>query len=384
MVILFRLLLATGSNDYRCTFDCHGVLRSSLFKEVCCDTSNVGKAFKFVAKKERKYVFCPLILPSTCALVSPIVSVTSSSPSPKVSVIPQMSSSPSPPIVPQMSSSPSPPDPIVPVIPQNCMAILDSNPNAESSNYDIILSNGSIVNVYCDMRGVNCDQEGGWMRIAYLNMTEPGITCPSGLRPMTYSDISHTLCSKEGDQEGCGSVFYNPVINYTKVCGQVRGYQFGSPDGSAPYLGAFVSPTNPTIDGVYVDGVTITYGNNPRRHLWTYMAGLSEHSLSAKFECPCNVASQGYPPPSYVGSDYYCESGNPNFAADPIFHADDPLWDGELCRDADVDCCTSDSLPWFTKTLIETVSDHIEVRLCQDEAITNEDVPVDIIEIFVR
>ena len=135
---------------------------------------------------------------------------------------------------------------------------------------------------------------------------------------------------------------------------------------------------------MYVDGVTITYGNNPRKHLWTYIAGLSEHSLTAGHECPCNIESQGDPPPSYVGSDYYCESGNPSFTYGPIFYADDQLWDGEQCRDTDVDCCASDSVPWFTKTLNETVSDHTEVRLCRDEAITNEDVPVDIIEIFVR
>ena len=31
------------------------------------------------------------------------------------------------------------------------------------------------------MEGSNCDGKGGWMRVAYLNMSEPGATCPPGL-----------------------------------------------------------------------------------------------------------------------------------------------------------------------------------------------------------
>ena len=48
---------------------------------------------------------------------------------------------------------------------------------------DIIMSvtNGSLISVYCDMEGSNCDSMGSWMRVAYLNMSEPNATCLSGL-----------------------------------------------------------------------------------------------------------------------------------------------------------------------------------------------------------
>ena len=45
--------------------------------------------------------------------------------------------------------------------------------------------------------------------------------------------------------------------------------QFGSPD-------AFVCHGNCTIDSRYVDGVSITHGASPRKHIWTYAAGVYE------------------------------------------------------------------------------------------------------------
>ena len=77
------------------------------------------------------------------------------------------------------------------------------------------------------MEGLNCDQQGRWMRIAYLNMTQPGATCPEGLRARRYSNLDHQLCSKIDDGGGCSSVYYPSPVNYTKVCGQIRGYQYG-------------------------------------------------------------------------------------------------------------------------------------------------------------
>ena len=45
------------------------------------------------------------------------------------------------------------------------------------------------------MEGMNCDEEGGWKKVAYLNMTstEPGTTCPSGLTQTRYINITHDV-----------------------------------------------------------------------------------------------------------------------------------------------------------------------------------------------
>ena len=54
-----------------------------------------------------------------------------------------------------------------------CNDVLTSDPDAVSGYYNITLNNGSIASVYCDMEGDNCDGEGGWMRVADINMTLP-------------------------------------------------------------------------------------------------------------------------------------------------------------------------------------------------------------------
>ena len=42
-----------------------------------------------------------------------------------------------------------------------------------------------------------------------------------------------------------------------------------------------------TLDGVYVDGISITTGN-PRKHVWTYAVGLSDNfNLFTVHNCPC-------------------------------------------------------------------------------------------------
>ena len=155
----------------------------------------------------------------------------------------------------------------------------------------------------------------------------------------------------------------------------MRGYQFGSPD---PF---FTGPNN--IDSYYVCVVSITYGSTPRQHIWTYVAGWVEVRID-RWGCPCNNGSSASSTPSFVGDDYYCESGLDNFSWSPIFYVDDPLWDGQNCNGPESPCCTNPNMPWFHKTLNETTTDNIELRLCSNEGIFNEDTPLDIIEIYVK
>ena len=65
--------------------------------------------------------------------------------------------------------------------PAGCLDILQKNNLAISGYYTIRAPNGSLISVYCDMEGSNCDGKGGWMRVGYLNMSEPSATCPPGL-----------------------------------------------------------------------------------------------------------------------------------------------------------------------------------------------------------
>ena len=93
------------------------------------------------------------------------------------------------------------------------------------------------------------------MRVAYVNMSKSGATCPQGLTQKTLSGL--TLCGRNGPA-GCQSTVFSTLgLNYSQVCGQLRGYQYGTPNAFYPYL----ANTSLTIDGVYVDGVSITYGS---------------------------------------------------------------------------------------------------------------------------
>ena len=54
--------------------------------------------------------------------------------------------------------------------------------------------------------------------------------------------------------------------------------------------------------------------------------------------------------PAFVGSDFYCESGNPTIAKwTPIVYTDDVLWDGKQCGGSEEPCCTPDPefIPYF-------------------------------------
>ena len=85
--------------------------------------------------------------------------------------------------------------------------------------------------------------------------------------------------------------------------------------------------------------------------------------------------------PPYVGSDYYCETGNN--AGVPGQFPNDPLWDGQQCDGVEAPCCTHPNMPWFIKTLGETTTEDIQLRLWIDEPPSNEETLLQLIELYV-
>ena len=84
---------------------------------------------------------------------------------------------------------------------------------------------------------------------------------------------------------------------------QVRGYQYGYAEGLyRHYL------LNYNLSDPYLTGVSITYDDNPIKHIWSYACGLSEHDYHDFLDCPCSTGNS-YSPPSFINNDYYCESG---------------------------------------------------------------------------
>ena len=124
------------------------------------------------------------------------------------------------------------------------------------------------------------------------------------------------------------------------------------------------------------------YGSARRKHIWTYAAGRNLRTGSTT--CPCNTGNGLDPPPS-VGSDYYCETGdNDDTCCDYNLFSNDTLWDGHQCPGVEAPCCTHPNMPWFNKTLGETTTEGIELRVCGYGSATNEATPLEVIELFVH
>ena len=163
----------------------------------------------------------------------------------------------------------------------SCKEIHGCNPTAPSGYYWVNTTTGPL-QLYCQTETYNCgDAAGGWMRAAYINMTNVSDTCPMGL---TYTVVSSTrMCTRSHTSyTGCFSVIFpTHGVPYTKVCGRARWYQYWSTNAFYNYY--YEHQT--TLDSSYASGVSVTYGS-PRNHIWTFAVGRSKDT-SYPGNCPC-------------------------------------------------------------------------------------------------
>ena len=281
----------------------------------------------------------------------------------------------------------------------NFTARTDYYSTAPSGDYWIRNATGSAVQVFCEMETNNCgDITGGWMRVAYIDMLT-NKTCPRGLTntseiihkcprldgKRTCPDLIKLMCTRSHtDKYDCSSV---PVqthgVNYTKVCGQARGYQYRyTPAFRGSHYDGDGFRYDATLNDAYVSGLSVTYGNPPNRnHIWTFAAGWSKNHTYSTTNCPC--APNGPDPPPFVGDNYICESGSTGRVELGMrWRFDNTLWDTQDCA-PEGDCCKRGSDPWFTVTLGKEVSDDIEVRLCHYFDSKTENIGVEELEIYI-
>ena len=257
----------------------------------------------------------------------------------------------------------------------SCEAIHKKWPNKPSGYYKIADSNGDIQYVFCHMENL-CNLEGGWMRIANLNMTQ-ATSCPTGFRLYTNGGVR--ACGRPVTSSGScvGKIFSSSGIKYSQVCGKIIGYQVGYTDA------ADGRPNNININTYYADGVSLTHGN-PREHIWTLMSGQGDRSRYHN-RCPCGSVDP-ISAPSFVGSDYYCEAGYQGNGSPTLgeFYSSDRLWDGKDCGSSETACCQSSLIPWFYKSIGNYTTDDIEMRLCCNEGTNDEDVAIEQYDIYVK
>ena len=219
----------------------------------------------------------------------------------------------------------------------------------------------------------------GWRRVAYLDMSDPIQTCPSAWELISSPRRS---CGRPSNavSPACSSVIFSTQgVQYSRICGRIIGYQLGQPE-------AFVLENlgNPqTIDGPYVDGVSLTYGN-PRQHVWSFASALDELAATYRSSCPCtNINQNAVSVPTFIGNDYFCETGVPTGESwtNNFFYANDPLWDGQGCGPTST-CCTFNNPPWFCKRLSQSTNADLEMRLCGVGSTQFENTPIELVEIF--
>ena len=265
----------------------------------------------------------------------------------------------------------------------SCQQILESQSKPPSASYWVwsVSSDGtrSPVSVYCDMERSCGGQTGGWMRVVFLNMKDIHQTCPSNFRLRTSTQPSLRLCATENTNSGCRGTFF-PVngVSYSHVCGRVIGYQDKTPNA---FYNFDLNPSL-TINDPYIDGISLTHGSR-REHIWSFVAALDETQghLSA-CECSNTAVSQKADIPSFVGNDYFCDTGSRGRVAF-VLYGEDPLWDGRGCGTTST-CCTFNNPPWFYKSLNNSSSDDLEMRVCRDSDVSNEDTVIEIVELYVR
>ena len=198
--------------------------------------------------------------------------------------------------------------------------------------------------------------------------------CPPGTKDLTVN--GKKLCGNgKNDNGDAGCSITNlsvKGIQYREVCGKIIAYEYGSPDAFGYYQqGSTQRNVNTTIDGAYVDGISLTY-DMPRQHIWTFAGGLNEDTdIHPEFKCPCTkkaLKAGAVSAPSFVGDDYFCETGVRNKHWDLKFHPDDPLWDGKGCKNFDYCCEQRTTTPtWFRKQLYKSTTADIEMRMCRDD-----------------
>ena len=192
------------------------------------------------------------------------------------------------------------------------------------------------------------------MRVANIDMRNNSHTCPSGSSlissPKRMCDVTSDKC--------ISNTFSVHDVQYSHVCGKIIGYHRRIPIAFYYYNGN-------GIDTVYVHGVSLTYGQNPRKHIWTFIGTSDETARNYNYKCPCmNPALTSSAVPSFIGNDYFCDTAlsvhftSVRFALQPS----DPLWDGKGCGSTST-CCSFNTPPWFVKDLLSPTTDDVEMRV---------------------
>lgn len=231
---------------------------------------------------------------------------------------------------------------------RSCQEIKQINPNA-TSGYEVIFPQGFFapsVEVFCDQT----TDGGGWTRIVSYNQSSDGCLT-------NYNEIGgDCLKTPRIDTQDINVL----GIEYREVRGNVVVQQYASTNAFRRFNASSL------IDDIYIDGVSFTYrdSNLNRQHIFSYAIAISNSVIGDDRACP---AAGGATPPVFVGSNFYCESGNPSATWELA------LYQPKLFLDKE-----------FSVSLTQPTRSPIEMRVMNDEYIDNESVALYSYYVFIR
>ena len=108
----------------------------------------------------------------------------------------------------------------------------------------------------------------GWKLAVYHDFRDPDTPCPPEWQQTMYSERPYT-CGRPAAGAPCSIVFFSETANleYSKVCGRIKAYQFGTAFG-------------PSLSLIRVNS-----------GLWTFTAGLTQSQVDFSLtphRCPCD------------------------------------------------------------------------------------------------
>ena len=166
-------------------------------------------------------------------------------------------------------------------------------------------------------------------------------------------------CWRNNPDSGGGAssaVFNTQGFAFTEVQAELTAQQHASMDAFRTSIG---------IDDYYVDGLSLTLGQTAgsREHLYTWAVGLYQSSTTSH-SCPGIGGNQ---PSSFVGADYFCQSGISGSSWNTQWYSD-VLFSSDLA-----------SIDLGVKSV-----EVIEARLMSDQESNNEDIGVRTFKLLIR
>ena len=212
----------------------------------------------------------------------------------------------------------------------------------------------------------------GWIKVVSVNMSDSNSSCPAGFR-LRNSPVRS--CGRQGNAKTTTATF-SVGESYSHVCGRMTAIQKGSTDGFGPfYFDTDVSH--------YMDGITIRYASAFNKgHIWTFVAGAGEAISSIQRYCPCGFDQWNFALPSFIGSDYFCETGNRGDVDFNSVFLDDPLWNGKGCVRGK-ECCKFNDPPWFYRELPQPTTNHLRVTMYINSEASDENIFITEMELYV-